>query len=149
MTNINIDRLHLELAEHPDRNFVNYLCSSLEFGFDTLVTYEIINSYECKNALSARKNPLVVDELLYTEIQRGYVKGPYPSPPFESYRVSPLGIATHKYSGKKRLIFDLSSSHNNAEPSINELINKDLCTLSYVRIDDAIDSRLWSRKHSV
>lgn len=139
MTNINIDRLHLEFAEHPDRNFVNYLCSSLEFGFDTLVTYESINSYECKNALSARKNPLVVDELLYTEIQRGYVKGPYPSPPFENYRVSPLGIATHKYSGKKRLIFDLSSPHNNAEPSINELINKDLCTLSYVRIDDAIE----------
>lgn len=27
--------------------------------------------------------------------------------------VSPLGIATHKYSGKKRLIFDLSSPHNN------------------------------------
>lgn len=78
MTNINIDRLHLELAEHPDRNFVNYLCSSLEFGFDTLVTYESINSYECKNALSARKNPLVVDELLYTEIQEVTLKDHIP-----------------------------------------------------------------------
>lgn len=53
--------------------------------------------------------------------------------------VSPSGIATHKYSGKKRLIFYLSSPHNNAEPSINELINNDLRALSYVRIDDAIE----------
>lgn len=139
MTNINIDRLRLELAEHPDLNFVNYLCSSLEFGFDTLVTCESIHTYECKNALTARQNPLVVDELLNTEIQRGYVKGPFSSPPFESYRVSPLGIATHKYTDKNRLIFDLSSPHNNAETSINELINKDLCALSYVKIDDAIE----------
>lgn len=139
MTNINIDRLRLDLAEHPDSNFVNYLCSSLEFRFDTIVAYESINSYECKNALSARKNPLVVDELLYNEIQRGYVKGPYPSPPFESYRVGSLGISSHKYSGKKRLIFDLSSPHNNADPSINELINRDRCTLSFVRIDGAIE----------
>lgn len=96
MTNINIVRLRLELAEHPDLNFVNYLCSSLEFGFDTLVTCESIYTYECKNALTARQNLLVVDELLNTEIQRGYVKGPFSSTPFENYRVSPLGIATHK-----------------------------------------------------
>lgn len=83
MTNINIDIRRLELAEHPDSNFVNYLCSSLEFGFDTLVTYKSIHSYECKNTLSARKKSMVVDELLYTEIQRGNVKGPFPSPPFE------------------------------------------------------------------
>lgn len=86
------------------------------------------------------KNPLGVDELLNTEIQRGNVKGPYPSPPFENHKVSPLGIATHRYSGKKRLIFDLSSPHNIAEPSINELINNDLCTLSYVRIVDAMEN---------
>ena len=41
--------------------------------------------------------------------------------------------------GKKRLIIDLSSPHNSkSHSSINNLIDKDQCTLSYARIDDAI-----------
>lgn len=54
-------------------------------------------------------------------------------------RVSPIGIATHKYSFKKRLILNLSSPHNNEDHlCINELIDKDLCSLSYIKLDDAI-----------
>lgn len=117
---------------------MEYLCSSLEHGFDTLVADHNLPTFECKNSLSARQNPSTVDELLQTELDKGYVKGPFPQPPFNSYRVSPLGIATHKYSGKKRLIFDLSSPHNKADPSVNDLINKEQCSLSYVKIDDAI-----------
>ena len=117
---------------------MEYLCSSLEHGFDTLVADHDLPTFECKNSLSARQNPSTVDELLQTELDKGYVKGPFPQPPFNSYRVSPLGIATHKYSGKKRLIFDLSSPHNKADPSVNDLINKEQCSLSYVKIDDAI-----------
>lgn len=80
-----------------------------------------------------------VDELLSKEVEKGFLAGPYEAPPFESYRVSPLGIAEHKYSKKKRLIVDLSAPHNNeTHPSINELIDKQECSLSYVKIDDAI-----------
>ena len=44
-----------------------------------------------------------------------------------------------KYSGKKRLIVDLSSPHDDlSHSSINDLIDKDACSLTYVRIDDAI-----------
>jgi hypothetical protein len=38
----------------------------------------------------------------------------FDAPPFSVYRVSPIGIAEGKYSGKKRLILDLSSLHNDA-----------------------------------
>jgi hypothetical protein len=92
-----------------------------------------VSSAKKKNSVLARQNPSVIDNLLQTELEKGYVKGPFPLPPFPTYRVSPLGIATHKYSGKKRLIFDLSSPHNNPQPSVNDLIDKDLCTLSYIR----------------
>lgn len=48
-------------------------------------------------------------------------------------------MAIGKYSGKKRLIVDLSSTHDDPyNLSINDLIDKDTCSLSYVKIDDAI-----------
>ena len=89
--------------------------------------------------LSARKNPEVIDELLAQECNKGYLYGPFNELLFESYRVSSLGLAVGKYSGKKRLIVDLSSPHNDAHHvSVNELIDKDSCSLTYVKIDDAI-----------
>ena len=73
------------------------------------------------------------------EVEKGFLSGPYNTPPFKQYRVSPLGIAERKYSKKKRLIVDLSAPHNNENhPSINDLIDKNECSLSYVSIDDAI-----------
>ena len=94
---------------------------------------------ECKNLRSALQNADTVDALLSREIEKGFLSGPYKVPPFQNYRVSPLGIAEHKYSKKKRLIVDLSAPHHiETHPSINELIDKNQCSLSYVSIDDAI-----------
>jgi hypothetical protein len=74
-------------------------------------------------------------------VEKGYLKGAFGKPPFDIYRVSPIGIVEGKYSGKKRLIVDLSSPHDSEEhSSINNLIDKEQCSLSYVRIDDAISA---------
>ena len=44
-----------------------------------------------------------------------------------------------KIQKKKRLIVDLSAPHSNENhPGINDLIDKNECSLSYVSIDDAI-----------
>ncbi|XP_033729979.1 uncharacterized protein LOC117319256 [Pecten maximus] len=81
-----------------------------------------------------------VTDLIQQEIKKGFLSGPFQIPPFKQYRVSPIGLATGKYSGKKRLIVDLSAPHEDENnPSVNELINKEECSLSYVRIEDAID----------
>ena len=75
--------------------------------------------------------------------------GPFDSPPFDNYRVSPLGVAEGKYSKKKRLILDLSSPHQSENHcSINDLIDKDTCSMSYVKIDDATDIILKYGKNS-
>ena len=98
-----------------------------------LVSITDIPTYESRN------NPGIVTRLLQEEIDKGFIRGPFSKPPFKQYRVSPLGIATHKYSKKQRLILDLSSSHNNDEhQSVNDLIDKDLWSLTYIKIDDAI-----------
>lgn len=131
--------LERELQKHPDKAFVQYLCKGLREGFDTLIPDIDLPNKECKNLLSARQNVQEVQELINQECSKGYLYGPFRLPPFETYRVSPLGLAIGKYSGKKRLIVDLSSPHEDPEHvSINELINKDLCSMTYVKIDDAI-----------
>ena len=80
-----------------------------------------------------------VDITIADELRKGFIIGPFDQPPFDKYRVSPIGVVDKKYSTKKRLIVDLSAPHHKAgHPSINELIDKDEFSLSYVKIDHAI-----------
>jgi hypothetical protein len=133
--------LKLELRNHTDGEFVKYLVNGFTHGFDTKVKDVHLETRECRNLLSACQNPTVVDNLLSSEIEKGFLSGPYKTAPFKNYRVSPLGVAERKYTDKKRLIVDLSSPHNRVNhPSINDLIDKNECSLSYVSIDDAITS---------
>ncbi|CAG2244443.1 unnamed protein product [Mytilus edulis] len=123
---------------HPDKHFVDYLCNGLQYGFDTMVKYDNIKTMECRNNLSARSQKDTVADLINKELLNGFVYGPFEKLPFDDYRVSPLGVAEGKYSFKKRLILDLSAPHNDTNVSINDLIDKDLCSMTYVKIDDAI-----------
>ena len=119
--------------------FVQYLCNGLRERFDNLIPDIILPNKECKNLLSARQNHFAVQELIKQECEKGYLYGPFDQPPFENYRVSPLGLAIGKYSGKKRLIVDLSSPHDDPlHISVNDLIDKESCSMAYVKIDDAI-----------
>ncbi|XP_063400049.1 uncharacterized protein LOC134684675 [Mytilus trossulus] len=89
-------------------------------------------SLECKNLLSTKKFPDDVTKLVDDELRKGYLIGPFTKPPFDTYRISPIGIVEGKYSKKKRLILDLSAPHNNDEHhSINDLINKEDYSLTY------------------
>ncbi|XP_062404751.1 uncharacterized protein LOC134095317 [Sardina pilchardus] len=79
-----------------------------------------------------------VDQLLAKEIQSGFMIGPFSEPPFSNFRINPIGVATRKYSGKKRLIVDLSAPHNSQVPSINSLVPFEDYSLCYQTVDDAI-----------
>lgn len=137
-TPIDIAILQQELARHPNREFVNHLITGLSQGFETGLSSLPNSSLICKNLLSARSEPEIVDSLVEAEVQKGFVIGPFDSSPFKIMRISPIGVATGKYSGKKRLILDLSAPHDSEDTSINDLINKDDYSLKYVKIDDAI-----------
>ena len=113
--------------------------NGLRSGFHTGVCSSDLPSYHCRNLLSARRDPNTVSEILRSELDRGYIIGPFAKPPYTQCRISPVGIAEHKYSGKKRLIVDLSAPHDNEHhQSINNLISKEDFSLSYVKVDDAI-----------
>ena len=103
-----------------------------------------------RNLLSALQNYGKVRELIETECKNWFLYGLFDHPPFQNYRVSTLGVAVGKYSGKKRLIVDLSSPHDDLRNvSINKLIEKVVCGLTYVRLDDAIEAICRCRKGAV
>ncbi|XP_060070456.1 uncharacterized protein LOC132550411 [Ylistrum balloti] len=66
-----------ELQYHPDRQFVKYLVEGLTDGFDTLVNMVTLPTKECNNLLSARSQPDVVDRLIESEVNKGFLCGPF------------------------------------------------------------------------
>ena len=108
-------------------------------GFNTGLSSLPAHSFECRDLQSANRYPESTSELIEMELNKGYIIGPYDTIPYSQYRINPVRIAVGKYSGKKRLIVDMSAPHDNdTHPSLNELINKEESSLSYVTIDDAI-----------
>ena len=78
-----------------------------------------------QNLKSAKDNPTSVTEKLSKELTAGRIVGPFDVPPFDPFRVSPLGITPKKSPGEFRLIHHLSYP-------------KQLATVRYATIDDAI-----------
>ncbi|RXN14169.1 poly [Labeo rohita] len=119
------------------RNISCAVCR-LAHGFHPGVVSLPSQSLICPNLHSALTEPEIVDLLVKKEIDANFMIGPYAVPPFPIFRVSPIGVATRKFSGKKRLIIDLSSPHNSPFPSINSLIPLEEFSLHYHDVDQAI-----------
>ena len=131
---IDIYRLDLELTDHPDRNFVFNLLSTLKEG--ARIGYCGPRSARISpNLISATQHPDVVSANLQKEVNLGRVAGPYPAPPLANFQCHPVGVIPKKHSNDWRTIYHLSYPQGN---SINDHIAKDPYSLSYVRVDDAI-----------
>ncbi len=136
---IQVQALADELRRHSDKNFSNYVLDGFLHGFETGISQLPRLPFECKNLLSAIQQHDITSQLVQSELEKGYVIGPFDSIPFSQYRISPIGVAEGKYSGKKRLIVDFSAPHDNIlHPSLNDLIDKEEYSLTYVTIDYAI-----------
>ena len=132
---IDIYRLKLELADHPDQNFVFNLITTLKEG--ARIGYSGPHSVRVSpNLISAAQHPDVVSLNLQKEINLGRVAGPYPSPPLPNFQCHPVGVVPKKHSSDWRTIYHLSYPQGN---SINDHIPKDPYSLSYVRVNDAIN----------
>ncbi|XP_041922810.1 uncharacterized protein LOC121686960 [Alosa sapidissima] len=136
-TPINVPALSHFLSSHPDPSFVNFLITGLSQGFRVGVLSPLRTSYVARNLLSALSEPLTVSSLLAREVNKGYVVGPFSSPPFSPFRVNSIGVTTRKHSGKKRLIFDMSSPHSERVASVNECIPLYPFSLYYASVDNA------------
>ena len=75
-----------------------------------------------------------VSKIIQDDLAAGRLHGPFTTPPYENYVISPLGAFTKRGSQKIRLIHDLSFL---SKGSVNSLIKKEEFSLSYASVDDA------------
>ena len=132
------------LALHPDRLFVQYLLTGISQGFR--IGYDRSSSLRQSqgNMQSAIRHSEPVVEYLETEIRAGRVVGPLDDMPFVKTSRFEV-IPKRSQQGKWRLILDLSSPHNN---SVNDGISKELCSVKYATVDQAVANILRLGRHT-
>ena len=86
------------------------------------------------NLLSDRQNPEVVQDYLLHECSQGRIIGPLDSSLHSFLQINRFG---KKNSDRWKLILDLSVPEGK---SVNDGIDHDLCSLSYVSIDNAVEA---------
>ena len=112
----------------------DYLIHGFIHGF-SIRYFGSLLAIQSPNLKSAMDNPTSVNDKLSKELTAGRIVGPFDTPPFETFRVSPLGIVPKKLPGEFRLIHHLSYPEG---LSVNDGIPKELATVRYATIDDAV-----------
>lgn len=130
-----------ELAEHPDQAFAAYVINGIKEGFRVGYDRSKPLSPCSSNMVSAMQHPDAVSDYLQQELLLNRM---VVVPPAQVLRlhchISPFGVIPKRAKpGKWRLIVDLSSPR---KASVNDGIDKDMCSLSYVTIDHIVDELL-------
>ena len=95
VTPINVETLYQALSNHRDREFVNKLCYELWEG--AKIGYSGLRSPRFSNNLPAAfLNPEVVTANLNDEVLKGRTMGPFSTPPFQNFQVSPISLVPQK-----------------------------------------------------
>ena len=122
------------LCNHPDKDFVTYILKSIKQGFRIGVDskYNLISA--TKNMHSTALNPQVINEYIKQESEAGNIIGPFPKELAPNVHINRFGVIPKKHQpGKWRLITDLSYPE---DASVNDAIKSELCSLSYITVDE-------------
>ena len=119
---------------HPDRGFAEYVCNGIREGFRVGFNYRSAHCRQASgNLKSVRDHKEVVAKYIQGERGAGRLLGPFQRDRMSGVHVSPLGVIPKSEPGKWRLILDLSSPEGG---SVNDGITKELCSLSYMSVDE-------------
>ena len=133
---LNVSQFNLDLAEHPNRQAVNYVLEGLEHGFHLGFQPARRLRAAKRNKPSAIQNPHIIDEYVANKVARSRVAGPFTSIPLPNLHVSSFGVIPKKgQPAKWCLIVDLSSPQGS---SINDGINPDEFSRHYIKLDQII-----------
>ena len=127
-TPLRVQEWQSQLESHPYQEFTQYILRVSRLVFNTPTGAK-------HNMQSALENPNVVQRYLAKVRQLGRLVGPFAIGSLPLH-VNRLGVIPKPHQpGKWRLIVDISSPQGH---SINDCIEPQVCSLSYVSIDDAV-----------
>lgn len=118
----------------PNQQMAVLLFKGFGEGFP-LPSFQGLGCLINKNLPSIDSHIPIVAEKILKEVQEGRVAGPFLSPPFANFRISPLGIIPKKEPNSFRMIHHLSYPFGS---SLNDDIDAALCSVSYSSFDDAL-----------
>ena len=122
------DQWRCELADHPDRAYVDYLLRGISQGFR--IGYNRSHILQPSRANLPSGNPEVIVDYLKREVALGRMMV---CPSRTGIHVSPMGVIPKKNRpGKWRLIVDLSAPEGG---SVNDRISREQSTLPYSSVD--------------
>ena len=126
-----------KLARHPDKEYVGYVLEGIEHGFRIGVDEARVFK---QNMLSSKDNPNVVEEYLEKEVEKGNILGPFLPETAPRVHINRFGVIPKKHQENKwRLITDLSHPDGHC---VNEAIDRQLCSLSYITVDQVASRAL-------
>lgn len=132
-TPINVQQLKLYIKGYSTHHY-QYLIDGFSYGF-SLKCENVFPTPEPKNLKSALIQPHIVSAKLMKELTAGRLLGPFKTPPYSLYKISPIGLQPKKSPGEFRLIHHLSYPKG---LSINDGIPHELATVQYATINHAI-----------
>ena len=132
-TPVRADRLIL-LLDGYDPSIVKCLRRGFTEGFSIHFDGDLPAIFS-KNLITAIQQPPVVEAKLFKKIEAGRIAGPFECPPFQEFRISPLGVVPKKVPGEFRLIHHLSYPKG---LSVNDGISPEYSSVTYANIEDAI-----------
>ena len=96
-TPVNVDKLALELVNHPKSSFVSNLISALQYGTSTgyLGPHK---TRVLRNLISVSQHPEIVSENLNKGLQLGRIACAFPLPPLPNLQFHPIGVVPKKHS---------------------------------------------------
>ena len=135
-TPIKPDRLHHHLTHIGyDKGTTDYLVNGFANGF-YLDNYAPVQNISAKNSKAVKQSESVVAEKIDQELKAGRIAGPFDTPPFDPFHISPLNIREKKTPGKYRLLHNLSYPYDGT--SINANIPQNCKKVTYSTVNDAI-----------
>ena len=147
VSSMNLSKWNSMLATYSDNRFTNFLLRGIKDGFRigfACGSVQLKSRYQ--NLISAMEHPQVVQDYLDKELEAKRVikVGSLERALQLGIHCSPFGVIPKKHRPDAwRLILDLSHPEGH---SVNDGINKELCSLSYVSLDEVVAAIMESGK---
>ena len=131
---VDFSLLSFLLASCPDRPMADYVLDGFSQGFRLGFVGSVTRGRKKPLRSSTDIGPQISTSIL-KELNRGHTAGPFLSPPFKVFHLSPLG-GVPKKDGTTRIILDLSSPVGS---SVNNGISREAFSVNYAKFDEAVD----------
>lgn len=136
VTPVKVDQLDNFLKHGYDSVLQQYLIDGFRFGFRINFVGESAVS-ECSKLKSALSHPDITATKIRKECDAGRLVGPFTTPPFRNFCMSPLGLVPKKDPNEYHLIHHLFFPEGS---SVNDFIPDCCATVRYASIRDASKS---------